>query len=105
MGGIGTERREVEFEPLPDDPVEEPQPAEAPAADVLVDAMRGKYTTWTRIRLNLRREQGAVLEVGPAFHTPRDLVMCRAPARGSRAALGGARVVPDAHNVDEVVLR
>ena len=30
MGGIGTERREVEFEPLPDDPIEEPreQPAQ-----------------------------------------------------------------------------
>ena len=23
------------------------------AADVLVDAMRGRYTTWTRIRVNL----------------------------------------------------
>ncbi len=23
-------------------------------ADVLVDAMRGRFTTWTRIRLNLR---------------------------------------------------
>ena len=34
MGGIGTERREVEFEPLPDEPVEEPreQPAQAPAS-------------------------------------------------------------------------
>ena len=33
MGGIGTERREVEFEPLPDDPVEEPreQPVPEPA--------------------------------------------------------------------------
>ena len=32
MGGIGTERREVEFEPLPADPVEEPreQPVQAP---------------------------------------------------------------------------
>ncbi len=25
VGGIGTERREVEFEPLPADPVEEPR--------------------------------------------------------------------------------
>jgi hypothetical protein len=37
MGGIGTERREVEFEPLPDEPVEEPagtpvtDPAQEPA--------------------------------------------------------------------------
>jgi len=38
MGGIGEERREVEFEPLPDDapatapaPVPEPQPAREPA--------------------------------------------------------------------------
>jgi bifunctional non-homologous end joining protein LigD len=32
-----------------------PQAAEhLEAADVLVDAMRGRYTTWTRIRLNLR---------------------------------------------------
>ena len=30
MGGIGTERREVEFEPLPDTPV--PEPAPQPAA-------------------------------------------------------------------------
>ena len=32
MGGIGTERREVEFEPLPDDapPVEQPAPAPQP---------------------------------------------------------------------------
>lgn len=28
MGEIGTERREVEFEPLTDDPVTEPVPAE-----------------------------------------------------------------------------
>jgi hypothetical protein len=26
MGDIGTERREVEFEPLPDEPVREPAP-------------------------------------------------------------------------------
>jgi hypothetical protein len=36
MGDIGTERREVEFEPLPDEPVTEParqaEPAPAPAA-------------------------------------------------------------------------
>jgi hypothetical protein len=33
MGGIGTERREVEFEPLPDDPIDVPreQPAPPPA--------------------------------------------------------------------------
>jgi hypothetical protein len=32
MGGIGTERREVEFEPLPADaPVEEPREQPAPA--------------------------------------------------------------------------
>ncbi len=33
MGDIGTERREVEFEPLPDEPVSEPapQPETAPA--------------------------------------------------------------------------
>ena len=31
MGGIGTERREVEFEPLPEDPVQEPAPSPAPA--------------------------------------------------------------------------
>ena len=33
VGGIGTERREVEFEPLPPEPLEEPrepQPASAP---------------------------------------------------------------------------
>jgi hypothetical protein len=29
MGGIGTERREVEFEPLPDEPVTEPRPEPA----------------------------------------------------------------------------
>ena len=35
MGGIGTERREVEFEPLPDDapPVEQPAPVEEPAPE------------------------------------------------------------------------
>lgn len=34
MGNIGTERREVEFEPLPDEPVPEPvrQTEPAPAA-------------------------------------------------------------------------
>jgi hypothetical protein len=31
MGGIGTERREVEFEPLPDEPLVEPEPALEPA--------------------------------------------------------------------------
>ena len=31
MGGIGTERREVEFEPLPQEPVEEPREQPAPA--------------------------------------------------------------------------
>ena len=30
MGGIGTERREVEFEPLPDAPAQ-PEPREQPA--------------------------------------------------------------------------
>ena len=30
MGGIGTERREVEFEPLPTEPVAEPAPEPAP---------------------------------------------------------------------------
>lgn len=36
MGNIGTERREVEFEPLPDEPAvepsEQPEPAPPPAA-------------------------------------------------------------------------
>ena len=32
MGDIGIERREVEFEPLPDRPVPEPQREPAPAA-------------------------------------------------------------------------
>jgi hypothetical protein len=36
MGNIGTERREVEFEPLPDEPAKEPvrrtDPEPAPAA-------------------------------------------------------------------------
>ena len=34
MGGIGIERREVEFEPLPDEPLTEPQgqPAQEPVA-------------------------------------------------------------------------
>ena len=31
MGGIGTERREVEFEPLPAEPVQEPREQPAPA--------------------------------------------------------------------------
>jgi hypothetical protein len=35
MGDIGTERREVEFEPLPDEPLKEPtkqpEPAQQPA--------------------------------------------------------------------------
>jgi hypothetical protein len=31
MGGIGTERREVEFEPLPEEPVQEPREQPAPA--------------------------------------------------------------------------
>lgn len=30
MGGIGTERHEVEFEPLPDDPIDEPREQPAP---------------------------------------------------------------------------
>jgi hypothetical protein len=30
MGDIGTERREVEFEPLPDEPVREPSPHREP---------------------------------------------------------------------------
>jgi len=32
MGDIGTERREVEFEPLPEDPLPEPRPVREPAA-------------------------------------------------------------------------
>jgi hypothetical protein len=32
MGDIGTERREVEFEPLPDEPVTVPVPQPEPAA-------------------------------------------------------------------------
>ena len=31
MGDIGTERREVEFEPLPQEPVRVPAPSTAPA--------------------------------------------------------------------------
>jgi hypothetical protein len=31
MGNIGTERREVEFEPLPDRPLPEPEPVREPA--------------------------------------------------------------------------
>jgi hypothetical protein len=31
MGSIGTERREVEFEPLPDRPLPEPEPVREPA--------------------------------------------------------------------------
>ena len=31
MGNIGTERREVEFEPLPDRSVPEPEPVREPA--------------------------------------------------------------------------
>ena len=33
MGGIGTERREVEFEPLPDETVPETAPAPEPAEE------------------------------------------------------------------------
>lgn len=33
MGDIGTERREVEFEPLPDDPVPEPVRRTEPARE------------------------------------------------------------------------
>jgi hypothetical protein len=35
--------------------------------DVLIDAMRGRYTTWTRIRLNLRHVPAAER---PAEETP-----------------------------------
>lgn len=31
VGGIGTERREIEFEPLPEDPVPEPATEPAPS--------------------------------------------------------------------------
>lgn len=30
VGGIGTERREVEFEPLPEEPVQEPESVPVP---------------------------------------------------------------------------
>lgn len=33
MGDIGTERREVEFEPLPDEPAPEPRREPAPAPE------------------------------------------------------------------------
>ena len=33
MGGIGTERREVEFEPLPDEGAPEPAPVTEPAPE------------------------------------------------------------------------
>lgn len=33
MGGIGTERREVEFEPLPDEAVPEPVRTPAPSTE------------------------------------------------------------------------
>jgi hypothetical protein len=38
MGGIGTERREVEFEPLPEEPLAEPAPAEPEPASEPVPA-------------------------------------------------------------------
>jgi DNA ligase D-like protein (predicted polymerase) len=44
--------------------------AQLRAADVLVDAMRGRYTTWTRIRLNLEH---VALEDRPPQEAPEDL--------------------------------
>jgi hypothetical protein len=38
MSGIGTERREVEFEPLPDEPAAEPATAPAEPAEEPVPA-------------------------------------------------------------------
>jgi hypothetical protein len=38
MGNIGTERREVEFEPLTDDPLTEPAPQSEPAPPPTVPA-------------------------------------------------------------------
>jgi hypothetical protein len=40
MGNIGTERREVEFEPLPDEPVVEPAPETEPAPPPPAPAQR-----------------------------------------------------------------
>jgi hypothetical protein len=40
MGDIGTERREVEFEPLPDEPVREPAPQPEPTAPSPAPAQR-----------------------------------------------------------------
>ena len=37
------------------------------ATDVLVDAMRGRFTTWTRIRLNLRNVPE---QIRPSQETP-----------------------------------
>ena len=43
-----------------------PTPAHLQPADVLVDAMRGRYSTWTRIRINLE-------------HVPEDLRPAQEP--------------------------
>ena len=54
-------------------------------ADVLVDAMRGRYTTWTRIRINLRHVP-AELRPGPEPLDPDDEPSWGSPQREGRDA-------------------
>jgi bifunctional non-homologous end joining protein LigD len=58
--------------------------------DVLVDAMRGRYTTWTRIRLNLRHvpeaERPAEEQADPDYDPWEGLTPQVLPSRSSRSS-------------------
>ena len=54
VGGIGTERREVEFEPLPEEPVQEPQQAPAELVELLQLRVRERdYLPQERVQLGV----------------------------------------------------
>ena len=58
-------------------------------ADVLVDAMRGRYTTWTRVRVNLERVPESLRPAQEALDPdagPGDGPVSGRPPRGSRRA-------------------
>ena len=80
-----------------------PEAAEAPGDpdDVLVDSMRGRWSTWTRIRVNLRHvPRGGPAPAGsprPRLQPLVDLVGCRPAAR---SAPGDARQAPPACSED-----
>ena len=60
-------------------------------ADVLVDAMRGRFRTWTRIRVNLQHVPEALRPAQEPLDPDEDMANDWTPTRSARSPVDGAR--------------